>query len=162
MIQKFLLLNVKHLCVILPSHVAFICVSADVLDLALEIFNKYRLRQQILPLASLREFLQLYCENYPKNLIRCRGKSNTFNLRRNRKVKNTELRGSKLGSGKQAPHLSPDRAFERQPRPTTVFQNKKERVRMEIRLSRQSKPYTLVPRIKVMLQSEAMQMRIMK
>lgn len=141
MIQKFLLLNVKQLCFILPSRVTFSCVSADVLDLALEIFNKYRLRQQIPPLASLREFLRLYCENYPADLIRHRGKSNTFNLRGNRKAKNTELRRSKLGSGKRAPHLFPDGAFERQPRPTTVFQNKKGRVWMEIRSGRQSKVY---------------------
>lgn len=138
MIQKFLLLNVIHLCIILPSHVVFICVSAHVLDLALEIFNKCRLRQRILPLASQKEFLPLYCENYPPDLIPTRRRSNTFKLRRNEKAKNTELRRWKSGSSKRASHLSPDGAGERQPRPTTSVLNKKGRVQMEIRSSRQT------------------------
>lgn len=127
-----------HRCVILPSCVVFICLSAHVLDLTLEIFNKCRLRQRILPLASQREFSLLYNENYPPDLVLASRRSNTFNLRRNMKAKNTELRRWKSGSSKRAPLVSPDGAGENKPRPTTSVLNKKGRVRMEIRSSSQT------------------------
>lgn len=139
-IQKFLLSNMIHRCVISPSHAVFICLSAHVLDLTLEIFNKCRLRQRILPLAGQREFSLLYNENYPPDLVPASRRSNTFNLRRNIKAKNAEQRRWKSGSSKRAPLVSPDGAGEKKPRPTTSVLNKKGRARMETRSSRPTLP----------------------
>lgn len=130
--------NIIHPCVILPSHVVFFCVSAHVLDLTLEIFNKCCLRQRILPLASQREFSMLYNENYPPDLVPASRRSNTFNLRRSIKAKNTQRRRWKSGSSKRAPLVSPDGAGERKPRSTTSVLSKKGRAQMEIRSSRQT------------------------
>ena len=127
-----------HQCVILPSQVVFIRLAAYVLDLTLEIFNKCRLRQRILPLACQREFSLLYSESYPPALVPASRRSNVLNLRRNMKVKNTELRRWKPGSSKRAPLVSPDGSGEKKPRPTTSVRNKKGRARMEIRPSRQT------------------------
>lgn len=127
-----------HRCVILPRHVMFMRLSEHVLDLTLEIFNKCRLGQRILPLASQREFSLLYNENYPPDLLPASRRSYTFNRRRNSKAKNTELRRWKSGSSKQAPLVSPDGAGEKKPRPTTSVLNKKGRARMEIQSIRQT------------------------
>lgn len=101
-----------------------------VLDLTLEIFNKCRLRQRILPLANQREFVLLYNEIYPPDLVPASRRSNAFSPKRNIKNKNTKLRRSKSGSSKRTPLESP----ERRPRPTTSVLNKKSR--MEIGVSR--------------------------
>lgn len=129
-----------HRCVILPSHVLFVCLSAHVLDLTLEIFNKCRLRQPILPLASQREFVVLHNENYPPDLTPACRRINPFSLRRNTKAKNTELRRWKSGSSKRAPLVSPDGAGRKKLCPTTSVLNKKGRTRMEIRSSRHTLP----------------------
>lgn len=105
-----------HLCLI----------YMNVLDLTLEIFNKCRLRQRILPLANQREFALLYNEIYPPDLVLASRRSNTFNPRRNIK-KSTKLRRWKSGSSKRTTLVSPDGAGEGKPCLTTSVLNKKGR-----------------------------------
>uniref|UniRef100_A0A3B5K0N4 Tubulin tyrosine ligase like 10 n=1 Tax=Takifugu rubripes TaxID=31033 RepID=A0A3B5K0N4_TAKRU len=108
----------------------------ETLDLTLEIFNKCRLRQRILPLANQREFALLYNELYPPDLVPASRRSNAFNAKRNIKNKNTKLRRSKSGSSKRTPLESPEEAGEGRPRPTTSVLNKKGRT--EIGASRRT------------------------
>lgn len=114
------------------GHFTWLCgihlylIHIHILDLTLEIFNKCRLRQRILPLASQREFTLLYNEMYPPDLVPASRRSNTFNPRSNIK-KSTKLRRWKSGSSKRTAVVSPDAAGEGKPRLTTSVLNKKGR-----------------------------------
>lgn len=125
-------------CDALMRHFTQLCgvnlYLTHVLDLSLEIFNKCRLRQRILPLANQREFALLYNEIYPPDLVPASRRSNAFNPKRNVKNKNTKLRSLKSGSSKRTPLESPEGAGKGRPRPTTSVLNKKGR--MEIGASR--------------------------
>lgn len=89
------------------------CLSAVTpLDLTLEIFNKCRLRQRILPLASQREFVLLYNGVYPPDLALACSRSNTsaeLNQKSPKKTQKTEPRRCKSGiEGRTVPSASPD------------------------------------------------------
>lgn len=95
--------------VIPPKHV-FICCHP--LDLTLEIFNKCRLGQRILPLASQREFVLLYNGVYPPDLaVACSRSitSNELNHKSPKKTQKTEPRRCKSGiEGRNVPSAPPD------------------------------------------------------
>lgn len=81
------------------------------LDLTLEIFNKCRLRQRILPLASQREFVLLYNGVYPPDSVVVCSKSNTSSEFNQKSTKKTKPRRSKSGTeGKIVPSATPDSA----------------------------------------------------
>ncbi|KAM3617131.1 uncharacterized protein V6R79_002565 [Siganus canaliculatus] len=78
----------------------------EALDLTLEIFNKSRLRQKILPLASQREFVMLYRGAYPPHSgLYCRGRNtNTvFNQKSSKKTEHTTV---KSGTEEKSPDNS--------------------------------------------------------
>lgn len=82
----------------------FICSS---LDLTLEIFNKCRLKQQILPLDSQRDFVLLYNRVFPPDSVLACSRSNTEINQKS--TKKTEPRRCKSGTeGKTVPSSSPD------------------------------------------------------
>lgn len=75
-----------------------VCICMLTLDLTLEIFNKRRLRQRILPLASQREFVLLYKGVYPPDSVPPCSKSNTnneVNQKSTKKTQKTESRRCK-------------------------------------------------------------------
>nr|XP_046252153.1 protein polyglycylase TTLL10 isoform X2 [Scatophagus argus] len=84
----------------------------EALDLTLEIFNKCRLRQRILPLASQRDFVLLYNGVYPPDLVLACSKSNASsecNQKNTKKTQMTEPRRFKSGTtGKIMPFAPPD------------------------------------------------------
>ncbi|XP_070696213.1 protein polyglycylase TTLL10 [Pempheris klunzingeri] len=78
----------------------------ETLDLTLEVFNKCRLRQKILPLASQREFVLLYNGVHPPDSVL---QSNTNRELNQKSTKKTEPRGCKAGTeGKMVPSASPE------------------------------------------------------
>uniref|UniRef100_UPI0037E7CA15 protein polyglycylase TTLL10 n=1 Tax=Semicossyphus pulcher TaxID=241346 RepID=UPI0037E7CA15 len=81
----------------------------ETLDLALEIFNKCRLRQKILPLASQREFVLLYNGVFPPDSAPASTKSNTNSDFNQKSIKKTEHRRCKSRTeARTAPSESPD------------------------------------------------------
>ncbi|KAM9351234.1 protein polyglycylase TTLL10 [Symphorus nematophorus] len=98
--------NCKVLKEVIPSAVV------ETLDLTLEIFNKCRLRQRILPLVSQREFVLLYSEVYPPDSVLACSKSSTswdFIQKSTRKTQKTEPKRCKTGTeSKTVPLASPD------------------------------------------------------
>ncbi|XP_062282593.1 protein polyglycylase TTLL10 [Scomber scombrus] len=94
-------------CEVLKEAVPSIVV--ETLDLSMEIFNKCRLRQRILPLANQREFVLLYNGVSPLDSVLAYSRSNT-NSEFNQKVtKKTQPRRCKSGmEGKTVPSESPD------------------------------------------------------
>ncbi|XP_030279131.1 protein polyglycylase TTLL10 isoform X2 [Sparus aurata] len=84
----------------------------EALDLTLEIFNKCRLGQRILPLASQREFVLLYNGVYPPDLaVACSRSitSNELNHKSPKKTQKTEPRRCKSGiEGRNVPSAPPD------------------------------------------------------
>ncbi|XP_067382940.1 protein polyglycylase TTLL10 isoform X2 [Channa argus] len=81
--------NCKVLKEVIPSTVV------ETLDLTLEIFNKCRLRQNILPLASQREFVLIY--NGVFSPISTLAKSNTLSEFQQKTTQKTESRWHKSG-----------------------------------------------------------------
>ncbi|XP_044068342.1 protein polyglycylase TTLL10 isoform X3 [Siniperca chuatsi] len=95
--------NCEVLKEVIPSTVV------ETLDLTLEIFNKCRLRQRILPLASQREFVLLYNRVFPPDSVLACSKSNTSSEFSQKSTKKTEPRRCKSGTvGKTVPSASPD------------------------------------------------------
>lgn len=90
----------------------YLTLSCSSLDLTLEIFNKCRLRQKILPLASQREFVLLYNGVLPPDSSLARRKSNTdseWNQKMAKKTPKTEPRRYKSETeGKNVLFSSPD------------------------------------------------------
>ncbi|XP_074538075.1 protein polyglycylase TTLL10 isoform X2 [Halichoeres trimaculatus] len=81
----------------------------ETLDLTLEIFNKCRLRQKILPLDSQREFVLLYSEVSPPDSALTSRKGNThtqFNLKSSKKT--TLRRCKSRAENKNVPSASSD------------------------------------------------------
>lgn len=95
-----------------PPSVQFLSAAIHFsLDLTLEIFNKCRLRQRILPLASQRDFVLLYNGVYPPDSVLPRTKSNTGSEFNQKRTKKTEPRRFKSGAeGKIVSSVSPDSA----------------------------------------------------
>ncbi|XP_029291823.1 protein polyglycylase TTLL10 [Cottoperca gobio] len=84
-------------------------IVVETLDLTLEIFNKCRLKQRILPLASQRDFV-LLCDRVlpPVSVLAC-SRSNTNAEFYQKSTKKTEPRRCKSGTkGKLLPSSSPD------------------------------------------------------
>ncbi|XP_067447666.1 protein polyglycylase TTLL10 isoform X2 [Thunnus thynnus] len=98
--------NCEVLKEVIPS------VVVETLDLTLEIFNKCRLRQRILPLANQREFVLLYNGVSPPDSALAYGKSNT-NSEFNKKItKKTQPRRCKsVMEGTTVPLRFPDNSF---------------------------------------------------
>ncbi|XP_045912561.1 protein polyglycylase TTLL10 isoform X2 [Micropterus dolomieu] len=98
--------NCEVLKEVIPSTVM------ETLDLTLEIFNKCRLRQRILPLASQREFVLLYNGVFPPGSVLTRSKSNSnseLNPKSTKKTQKTEPRRYKSGTvGRIMPKASID------------------------------------------------------
>ncbi|XP_076597811.1 protein polyglycylase TTLL10 [Chaetodon auriga] len=95
--------NCEVLKEVIPSTVV------ETLDLTLEIFNKCRLRQRILPLATQREFVLLYNGVDPPEPVLVGSKSDTNSDCNQRSTKKTELRRCKSGTeGKIMSPASPD------------------------------------------------------
>ena len=85
---------------------AFICPSPD---LTLEIFNKCRLRQKILPLVSQRDFVLLYSRAFPPDSVLACSRSNTNAEINQKSNKKTEPRKCKSETeGNIVPSPSPD------------------------------------------------------
>ncbi|XP_029973787.1 protein polyglycylase TTLL10 [Salarias fasciatus] len=84
---------------------------AEALDLTLEIFNKCRLRQKILPLASQREFVLLYNGALtPRSVPACR-KSNgnaEFHQKPAQRTQKTESRRCRSATEGESDQTSPD------------------------------------------------------
>ncbi|GAA6223482.1 inactive polyglycylase TTLL10 [Lates japonicus] len=98
--------NCKVLKEVIPSTVV------ETLDLTLEIFNKCRLRQRILPLASQRDFVLLYNGVFPHDSALACNKSHINTViyqKTTKKTQKTEPRCCKSGmEGKNVPSSSPD------------------------------------------------------
>ncbi|XP_023120261.3 protein polyglycylase TTLL10 isoform X2 [Amphiprion ocellaris] len=87
--------NCEVLKEVIPSTVV------ETLDLTLEIFNKCRLRQRILPLASQREFVLLYKSASTPDCVLACSKSNTnteFHQKNTKKTQKSEPRMYKSGT----------------------------------------------------------------
>ncbi|XP_032376306.1 protein polyglycylase TTLL10 isoform X2 [Etheostoma spectabile] len=81
----------------------------EALDLSLEIFNKCRLKQKTLPLASQRDFVLLYNGVFPPDSVLACSKSNTNGELNQKRTKQTEPRRCKSGTEGQIVHtLTPD------------------------------------------------------
>lgn len=82
------------------------------LDLTLEIFNKSRLRQKIIPLASQKEFVLLYNGVFPPESTLVHRKSTTdgeFHQKGQKKTQRSDPRRCKSETeGKTVPSASPD------------------------------------------------------
>ncbi|XP_028439794.1 protein polyglycylase TTLL10 isoform X1 [Perca flavescens] len=78
----------------------------EALDLSLEIFNKCRLTQKILPLASQRDFVLLYNGVFPPDSVLACSKSNTNGELNQKGTKQTEPRRCKSGTEGQIVHTS--------------------------------------------------------
>ncbi|XP_069382824.1 protein polyglycylase TTLL10 isoform X2 [Paralichthys olivaceus] len=98
--------NCEVLREVIPSTVV------EMLDLTLEIFNKCRLRQRILPLASQREFVLLYSGVFPADsALACnKNDTNSESLQKTtNKTQKAEPRGCKSGmEGKNGSAASTD------------------------------------------------------
>ncbi|KAM8864631.1 protein polyglycylase TTLL10 [Spinachia spinachia] len=95
--------NCKVLKEVIPSTVV------ETLDLTLEIFDKCRLKERILPLASLRDFVLLYNRIFPRESMALRSESNTNGESNQKSTKKTEPTGCKSGTeGDIGPSLSLD------------------------------------------------------
>ncbi|KAF3860114.1 hypothetical protein F7725_000369 [Dissostichus mawsoni] len=95
--------NCEVLKEVIPSTVE------ETLDLTLEIFNKCRLKQRILPLASQRDFVLLYNKVAPPDSLLGCSKSNTHTEILQKSSKKTEPRRCKTGTeDKTVPSPSPD------------------------------------------------------
>ncbi|XP_034052206.1 protein polyglycylase TTLL10 [Gymnodraco acuticeps] len=95
--------NCEVLKEVIPSTVE------ETLDLTLEIFNKCRLKQRILPLASQRDFVLLYNKVAPPDSLLGCSKSNTHTEILQKSSKKTEPRRCKSGTeDKMVPSPSPD------------------------------------------------------
>uniref|UniRef100_A0A4W6BNA7 Tubulin tyrosine ligase like 10 n=1 Tax=Lates calcarifer TaxID=8187 RepID=A0A4W6BNA7_LATCA len=102
--------NCEVLKEVIPSTVV------EMLDLTLEIFNKCRLRQRILPLASQRDFVLLYNGVFPHDSALACNKShiNTeIYQKTTKKTQKTEPRCCKTGrEGKNVPSSFPDNCID--------------------------------------------------
>ncbi|KAK2851103.1 hypothetical protein Q5P01_007379 [Channa striata] len=93
--------NCEVLKEVIPSTVV------ETLDLTLEIFNKCRLRQNILPLASQREFVLLYNGVFsPNSTLACR-KSNTVSEFQQKTSKKNERSQHKSEKEEKCVHFAP-------------------------------------------------------
>ncbi|KAI3357133.1 hypothetical protein L3Q82_015596 [Scortum barcoo] len=101
--------NCEVLKEVIPSTVV------ETLDLTFEIFNKCRLRKNILPLASQRDFVLLYNGVSPPDSVLACSRSNTnseFNQKSIKKTQTEPRRCKSRTEGKIVPSASPDNSGE--------------------------------------------------